>query len=102
MILNVLLRFYLEIAIFSNYLKTDINECKIDSLNKCGSNSICVNTPGGHRCECMKGFKMINGECHSKCDDCCRRNEKLFLHGEAVPADDKCSKCKCEVSDIGI
>lgn len=78
--------------------KIDIDECKDDALNKCGSNSVCVNIPGGHRCECEVGYKMINGQCHSKCDDCCKRNAKLFLHGQIVPTDDVCSKCKCEVS----
>ena len=81
---------------FLNHL--DIDECKDDSLNKCGSNSICKNAPGSYKCECLSGFKLINGECHSKCEDCCKRNEKLYLHGQIVPTDDLCSKCKCEVS----
>jgi Calcium-binding EGF domain/EGF domain len=35
---------------------TDTNECATSSLNNCGPNTKCTNTPGSFTCECLKGY----------------------------------------------
>ena len=37
----------------------DINECK-RGTHSCGANSYCVNTVGGYRCRCAKGYEFVH------------------------------------------
>ena len=47
---------------------TDINECAADA-NTCGANDACVNTVGGHACECGPGHSKISETLASQCAD---------------------------------
>ena len=40
----------------------DIDECGMD-LVTCAVGSECVNTRGGYRCDCKKGFVPVGKEC---------------------------------------
>ena len=40
----------------------DVDECA-ENNGDCPENSICVNIMGGHTCECMSGFDMVDGVC---------------------------------------
>ena len=46
----------------------DINECAADA-NTCGANDACVNTVGGHACECGPGHSKISETLASQCAD---------------------------------
>lgn len=41
---------------FDNF-QLDIDECDAaNGANRCGANSMCINTPGGYTCHCKPGF----------------------------------------------
>lgn len=40
----------------------DINECTLPKT-KCPKHSKCVNLPGSFRCDCNKGFRLVNNRC---------------------------------------
>lgn len=48
----------------------DIDEC-IDRNGNCGDNAVCINSPGGYRCECAAGFigSPPRVSCRAPCDD---------------------------------
>lgn len=39
------------------FSQLDIDECDAaNGANRCGANSMCINTPGGYTCHCKPGF----------------------------------------------
>ncbi|KAM7405758.1 hypothetical protein PAMP_000185 [Pampus punctatissimus] len=40
-------------------LQTDIDECATQ-MHYCQSNTVCVNLPGSHRCDCLPGFIRVD------------------------------------------
>ena len=51
--------------------ESDVNECDVNSVQqKCqAKQAMCVNTPGGYRCQCLQGYAMDNtGKCQGKPD----------------------------------
>ena len=40
----------------------DIDECTT-GVHNCTLNQQCVNKPGGYDCECVHGYKLLNGIC---------------------------------------
>lgn len=40
-------------------LSTDIDECATQ-MHYCQSNTVCVNLPGSHRCDCLPGFIRVD------------------------------------------
>ena len=74
----------IDIEINSCWLKIkfllDFDECSEFEINDCNPiNSVCVNTLGSYKCECLKGFYKANissyecidiNECHFNLHDC--------------------------------
>ena len=51
--------------------ESDVNECDVNSVQQeCqAKQAMCVNTPGGYRCQCLQGYAMDNtGKCQGKPD----------------------------------
>lgn len=48
---------------------SDINECLDPTLNNCGPNTNCVNTPGSFTCSCKNGFNGTNPASPQGCTD---------------------------------
>ena len=45
-----------------NNCDTDIDECQ-ENPTVCGNAMICNNTEGSYRCNCQKGFQLLDGKC---------------------------------------
>lgn len=63
-----------SIAVYKMYfLFLDRDECVLELVggrygHRCQDNTVCVNTPGSHRCDCLPGFTRVNTViCEGKC-----------------------------------
>ncbi|KAJ8036816.1 Fibrillin-1 [Holothuria leucospilota] len=68
----------------------DIDECNIDAQNiMCGTGTVCINTEGSYRCDCLEGFVRlsdpvsVSGGYYCQDIDECKQNS----HGCSVYAD---------------
>ncbi|KAG7242665.1 hypothetical protein INR49_020038 [Caranx melampygus] len=52
----------------SNWIK-DIDECATQ-MHYCQSNTVCVNLPGSHRCDCLPGFIRVDEYSCTEHDEC--------------------------------
>lgn len=46
-------------VLFLHCLSPDIDECATQ-MHYCQSNTVCVNLPGSHRCDCLPGFIRVD------------------------------------------
>ncbi|XP_060733379.1 protein kinase C-binding protein NELL1-like isoform X4 [Tachysurus vachellii] len=47
----------------------DIDECSTQ-MHYCQANTLCVNLPGGHRCDCLPGFSRVDDFSCTERDEC--------------------------------
>ncbi|XP_047658859.1 protein kinase C-binding protein NELL1 isoform X3 [Tachysurus fulvidraco] len=47
----------------------DIDECSTQ-MHYCQANTVCVNLPGGHRCDCLPGFSRVDDFSCTERDEC--------------------------------
>ncbi|XP_072515963.1 protein kinase C-binding protein NELL1-like [Salminus brasiliensis] len=47
----------------------DIDECSTQ-MHYCQTNTVCVNLPGGHRCDCLPGFTRVDDFSCTEHDEC--------------------------------
>ena len=53
----------------------DVNECQAPTSVDCGSNALCVNSPGSYRCVCEIGFFKTDSACRG---EFCRTQAFLY------------------------
>ena len=58
--MHLLISTYFIVSII--YLLIDIDECATGGHN-CTQNQRCVNRPGSFICECVSGYRLLNGIC---------------------------------------
>ena len=50
-------------------ISTDIDECRMAALNDsviCINDTQCTNTLGSFKCDCVSGYKLVDGNCERK------------------------------------
>ncbi|KAM9460559.1 protein kinase C-binding protein NELL1-like isoform 2-T2 [Clarias gariepinus] len=47
----------------------DVDECSTQ-MHYCQANTVCVNLPGGHRCDCLPGFSRVDDFSCTEHDEC--------------------------------
>ena len=50
-------------------ISTDIDECRMAALNDsviCINDTQCSNTLGSFKCDCVSGYKLVDGNCERK------------------------------------
>lgn len=63
-------------------ITTDINECETEGGpegHRCGANTMCVNTAGSYRCDCLAGYVHPSPSENNTCveyDECAARVDK--------------------------
>ncbi|XP_051580184.1 latent-transforming growth factor beta-binding protein 4-like isoform X3 [Myxocyprinus asiaticus] len=71
---------------------TDIDECL--STQICGSQSLCVNTDGSYRCDCLPGYRAAGARRQCRDINECLEGDFCFPSGECVNTDGS-YKCVC-------
>nr|XP_055030137.1 latent-transforming growth factor beta-binding protein 4 isoform X2 [Misgurnus anguillicaudatus] len=71
---------------------TDIDECA--SAQICGSQSLCVNTDGSYRCDCLPGYRAAGARRQCRDINECLEGDFCFPRGECVNTDGS-YKCVC-------
>uniref|UniRef100_A0AAQ5YNU9 Neural EGFL like 1 n=1 Tax=Amphiprion ocellaris TaxID=80972 RepID=A0AAQ5YNU9_AMPOC len=56
-------------ALYLLCLSSDIDECATQ-MHYCQSNTVCVNLPGSHRCDCLPGFIRVDEYSCTEHDEC--------------------------------
>ncbi|XP_051512932.1 latent-transforming growth factor beta-binding protein 4-like isoform X3 [Myxocyprinus asiaticus] len=64
---------------------TDIDECL--STQICGSQSVCVNTDGSYRCDCLPGYRAASARGLCRDINECLEGDFCFPNGECVNTD---------------
>ena len=72
----------LTIQLLTCILLTDIDECRVAALNSsviCANDTSCTNSPGSFECECVSGYRLVDGNCERK-----RQRMLVIMHGVLI------------------
>ena len=61
-------------------LYIDIDECST-GVHNCTQNQQCIDKPGTFRCECIRGYRLLNGICEGNIKHC----QNIFKPGMLRP-----------------